>query len=199
MKSLKDYIFETKKTYHFRVKLADIDPTGAFMDKLETALKAYDLVSVTKIKHEPVQLVHPDFPKLGAVDIYAVDIAVNYPANDSTIKNLLNQKMNIPFDHMAVYNKHQIDNHLDYSEVARRDTAALTDPNLEQAEGDSQELVGQKRAEDLKKNLPTRKYEFEKLDTGKGAKTTNELPQGNESPVGTHQNERPNPFSRGKK
>lgn len=199
MKSLRDYIFEAKKTYHFRVKLAGIDPTDSFMNKLEQALQAYDVVSVTKAKHEPVQLVHPDFPKMGAVDVFAVDIELNYPANDSLIRNLVNEKMGVPFDHMMVLNKHQIDQQLDYSEVAQRKTPALTDPELETDESkeDAQETVGQKRVDGLKKNLPTRKYEFEDgVDTGASAKTTNDLPQGTMSPVGTHQNEIPNPFAR---
>lgn len=198
IKSLRDYIIETKKTYHFRVKFAGIDPTSKFMDKLETALKTFDVVSVTKAKHEPVQMVHPDFPKLGAVDVHAIDIAVNYPCNDSTIRNLVNEKMGVPFDHMMVLNKHQLDNNIDYSEVARRTTAALTDPNLEQAEEGAQDLVGEKRIEGIKKNVPTRKYEFEKQESGDSAKSTNDLPIGTDSPVGSHQNEIPNPFSRRK-
>jgi hypothetical protein len=199
MKSLRQYIIETKKTYHFRVKLAGIDPSDAFMNKLENALKAYDLVSVTKAKHEPVQLVHPDFPKLGAVDVYALDIAVNYPANDSAIRNLINEKMGVPYDRMFVLTKHQVEQGLDYSEIARRnsDDPALTDGELEQADEDAQDLVGQKRVEGIKDNIKTRKYEFEDgVDTGSKAKTTNDLPQGTMSPVGTHQNQIPNPFSR---
>jgi hypothetical protein len=109
----------------------------------------------------------------------------------------MNEKMGIPFDHMFVLNKHQVDQHIDYSRVPQRTDAALTDENLEQAEDDAQETVGQKRADNLVKNLPKRKYEFESgVDTGAGAKTTNDLPQGTMSPVGTHQNEIPNPFSR---
>lgn len=197
MKSLRDFIFETKKIYHFRVKLAGINPTDDFMNKLEQVLKSYDVVSVSKAKHEPVQLVHPDFPKLGAADVYALDIALNYPANDSTIRNLINEKMGVPFDHMMVLNKHQVDQHIDYSRVPQRTDPALTDENLETDESkeDAQSTAGQKRADDLVKNLPKRKYEFEG-DTGAAAKTTNDLPQGTMSPVGTHQNEIPNPFSR---
>jgi hypothetical protein len=201
IKSLHQYIIETKKTYHFRIKFADCKVDDSFKTKLEDALKTYDVVSVDGPKHEPIQLVHPDFPKMGSVDVYSVDIAINYPANDSTIRNLLNQKMGVPFDHMMVLNKHQVDANIDYSEIARRKTPALTDPNLEQAEGDAQDLVGEKRVDGIKKNIPTREYEFDASDipNKNRTQTTNDLPMGDTSPIGTHQNEIPNPFKNRKK
>ena len=95
----------------------------------------------------------------------------------------------------------QIDGNIDYSEVARRKDPALTDPNLEQAEEDAQDLVGEKRIDGIKKNIPTRDYEFVSNDVpkkGTRTMTTNDLPMGDTSPVGTHQNEIPNPFTRKK-
>lgn len=204
IKSLREYIINTKKEYHFRIKFADCEVDTKFKQALENALKTYDVVSVSAAKHEPIQLVHPDFPKMGSVDVYAIDIAVNYPANDSTIRNLLNQKLGVPFDHMMVLNKNQIDGNIDYSEIARRksDDPALTDPDLEQADENAQELVGEKRIDGIKKNIPTRDYDFESNDvagkTSARTLTTNDLPLGTTSPVGTHQNEIPNPFKRRK-
>lgn len=201
IKSLRDYIIETKKTYHFRIKFANCKIDDAFKKSLEDVLKTYDVVSVEGPKNEPIQLVHPDFPKMGSVDVSSIDIAVNYPANDSNIRNLINQKLGVPFDHMMVFNKNQIDGNIDYSEIARRKEPALTDPELEQSDENAQDLVGEKRIDGIKKNIPTRDYNFDSAEVpkkGSRTLTTNDLPQGNSSPVGTHQNEIPNPFKRRK-
>ena len=71
------------------------------------------------------------------------------------------------------------------SPVPRKEPA-LTTPELEEAPG-AQELVGQARRDSLLKELMTRDYEFAAKSEADN-KTTNELPQGKTSPVGSSQN-----------
>ena len=62
------------------------------------------------------------------------------------------------------------------------------------AEAVPEDLVGDKRVPNLIKELEeTRKYEYPEVAGGSTpkAKTTNELPLGNASPIGTHKNKIP--------
>ena len=47
------YLTESDRTYHFRIKLANM-PEGAVVDSIETALEKYELKSLSKPKKTKV-------------------------------------------------------------------------------------------------------------------------------------------------
>ena len=78
MKTFKDYLTESKRSYGFRVKIADTDLDGDVLDKIERALSAYQLNDITKPRRGPVSR-YKEFAKLGPVGCEMLDVVTNYP------------------------------------------------------------------------------------------------------------------------
>ena len=66
MKNFKEYLSESKKVFSFRVRIADCDMTPELSEKIETALRAFDLVAKGSAKSMPVSR-RPEFANLGPV------------------------------------------------------------------------------------------------------------------------------------
>ena len=66
MKAFKAYLTESKRTYDFRVRIANCDLTSDLLDKIELGLKAFDLADITKPKSQPVTHCN-EFAALGPV------------------------------------------------------------------------------------------------------------------------------------
>ena len=49
MKTFKTYLTESDRTYNFRIKMANM-PEKEVIDKLETVLEKYELISISKLK-----------------------------------------------------------------------------------------------------------------------------------------------------
>lgn len=190
MKNFQAYFFEAGKLFEFRVKLAGVDPKGEVMESIKHALNAYEVETIGKVKRLPIQE-HRDFPKMGPCECYQFDVAVRYPTITEQIRQLIVQRAQIPGDKVCVYTKAQMEQQeLNVAEEVKG-------PVLEQEQLNdvpAQDIVGEKRLTSLLKELETRKYEIagtEKVD----GKTTNEIPQGTESPVGSTKLTKPEPKS----
>jgi hypothetical protein len=182
MKTYTNYLAQSKKTYQFRVKVAG-DYTEKLQERIQSALDAFSVASVGKIKRLPIQE-YAEFPQMGNVEIHVIEVELDYPTNPPQLTQLIHERVGIPIQCLSVRTALE-----DAEAIAAMPTprkkAALETPELEEAPG-GQALVGQARRDSLLKELMTREYEFAaKSEADK--KTTNELPQGNTSPVGTSQ------------
>ena len=194
MENFQKYFYQANKLFEFRVKLANVDLTDSnVMESIKNAIDAYQVESVSKPKRLPIQE-HKDFAKLGACECYTVDIAVRYPTIVEQIRQLIINRAMINADCVCVYTKDQYDQEDAVTERIDNQGPVLEKAELEDVPG-GQELVGEKRLTSFLKELETRKQEIAGTDTTVGGekdpaygKTTNELPQGNTSPVGTHKN-----------
>lgn len=140
-----------KKTYDFKIKFADQEPTDEYMDRLEHALAAYDVVKMSKPKHIIIGAIDHDFPNFGHCDVYMVTVSLKYPCTDAQLRMVLSNQARIPIANIVV-------TPMGSPEEQYRDSDREASKEVS-----GQELVGQKRLDDLKK-LKTRKYEFSAKD-----------------------------------
>lgn len=208
MKSLTEYIAARNQPYEFRIKLANINPKGEVMERIKNALNAYDLVSVTPAKSLPIQE-HREFPKWGACECWQFEAAVAYPTINTQIRQLIAERAGINPEWICVYGKQEAEQNEAFEAYGKdHEGSLLLDNELKDIPG-AQELVADKRKDSLLKELEENSpkltgFKEPELTTTrasertKPAKTTNQVPQGTASPVGTHQNTIPNP-RKGKK
>lgn len=195
-KSFKAYLTESHRTYDFRVRVAG-DLTSDMLDKFKQVLETYKVESVSTPKRLPIQET-PEFPNMGPVQVNTFDVSLAYPANDAQVHNLLAEcgcvaaacikvhPSNSPYE--AILAGTEVSN-----KGGQEGESVLLQDDMK-AEAVSGDLVGDKRVPNLIKELEeTRKYEYP--DTAGGstpkAKTTNEIPMGHTSPIGTTQNKLP--------
>lgn len=156
------------------------------MDRIKQALEAYQLESVSAVKSLPCQE-HREFPNWGGpCEAFQFDVAVKYPTTNIAIAQLLKERAGINPDWMHVRNLHEAE-YTDEAEARGKDHtgALLDDPELKAESG--QEYAGQVRIGSLLKELESRKFDFAQ-DSNEAGKTTNDVPQGNNSTVGTVKN-----------
>ena len=186
MKSYQTYIYELNKVYEFRVKIAGVDPKGQVMERIKNALNAYDLDTVTTPKSIPIQE-HKEFPKLGNCECWVFEVAIKYPTTSEHIRHLIKERAAVSADCIYVVAKNSDVFNEEFEAHGQDHEGALLDQAEMKEDPGGQELAGQARVDSLLKELSARTYEFEK-DSKEAGKTTNSVPTGDTSPVGTHQN-----------
>ena len=181
MISFAEFLSESKKQYSFRVKLA-CECTKEQVAKLKLALTKYDLAAMSDIKSTPIAETHTGFEHLKNVKINILDILTNYPANPVQIREMVRDHMAIGEAYIMVTTPGEEANAMPVvpQEVLDKEYPVTKKPNL---------------IADLAKTLKDHKsieYPFASKNT-ETAKTTNELSQGTDSPIGSKQNKIPNP------
>jgi hypothetical protein len=195
-KSFKTYLTESHRTYDFRVRVAG-DLTSEMLDKFKRVLETYKVASFSSPKRLPIQET-PEFPNMGPVQVNVFDVCVAYPANDAQIQSLLAEcgcvaaacikvhPANSPYEAIAAGT--EVSN-----KGGKEGESVLLQDDMK-TDAVPEDLVGDKRVPNLIKELEeTRKYEYPEIAGGNTstAKTTNEMPLGSASPIGTHQNKVP--------
>ena len=85
MKTLKEYISESKKTYSFKVKVAG-DLPESFADDLKARLENRGILQFEAMKTTPVTEVPHDFPTLKNLEVHTFDVMTEYPITTSVIE-----------------------------------------------------------------------------------------------------------------
>ena len=97
MTDFKQYLAESTKEYDYRIKVAG-DLSEDFSSKLETALKKYEVKSLSKGKKTPIQEVPLDFPNLKNTAVTIFELKTSYPASvfemHSYISNIMRLQPN---------------------------------------------------------------------------------------------------------
>jgi hypothetical protein len=201
MKSLHDYIAERNSNYAFRIKVAKQNPKD-IMEEIKNALDAYQLVDITAPKSLPVQE-HREFPKWGPCECWQFEATVAYPTTQVQIAQLLKERTGMQAEWVCVYGKQQADDNDAFEAYGKDHTGSLLlDSELKDAPG-GQDLVANKRKDSLLRELEQQSPKMVALESDaelvstrasektKPAQTTNQLPQGSKSPVGSQQNKLP--------
>ena len=184
MKSLHDYLKETQKTYTYRVSVARRLKESELSD-VKTLLARFDVQSVTDLKHLPVQDNHPDFPSLGPIESSCFMLVIKYPTITDVIQDILAKGLNLVISRVLVRTLVQ---DMNMSSPKQHDSALLTqDLDIDK---ELAKLGTQQQVDDLKKSHQSRKMDFASKDTAKMA-TTDDLPIGKTSPIGTKKNKLP--------
>jgi len=201
MKSLHDYIAERNSNYSFRIKVAKQNPKE-IMEEIKNALDAYELVDITAPKSLPVQE-HREFPKWGPCECWQFEATVAYPTTQVQIAQLLKERTGMLAEWVCVYGKQQADDNDAFEAYGKDHTGSLLlDSELKDAPG-GQDLVGDRRKDSLLRELEETSPKMVALESDAElvstrakertppAATTNQLPQGTKSPVGSQQNKLP--------
>lgn len=177
MKLFAEFLTESKKQYAFRIKLAcECDKTR--MAELKNALDKYKVSAMTEPKKTPIAKTHMDFPHLKNIEVTVIDVLTDYPANPVQIREMIRDMMGIDETHIMVTSPQSDEDAMPVPMQNDKEALLATDYPTEKK---SNILA------DLKKVLDdheSRKYEFAAKSEADG-KTTNDLPTGDKSPIGS--------------
>ena len=158
MRSFKDILTESKKTYSFKIGVAGPLPEG-FVDNMETALKKYKVLNMTAGKKTPIQERPLDFPQLQNMEVTYFEATVEYPTTSQVLQEYLGKCCGVDQSHIIVRNMN--DPREEYQET-KDDAPYETMLDKEDMGGESaQQDVGTNRVMDLLKELETARTENE--------------------------------------
>ena len=192
MKSLRQYLTEDRKIYSFKIRLA-IEPTDALLNRMEKTLGRFGLASLSKPKRTPVQSVPTHFRELKNTEVWSMDAEFNYPAIAEEVKNAI-YSLGVAEKYIVVMNKAQDD--LATQDVERVAMVAKDSPTLLKDLASVKQKTNDEFAKETEKtvqNSVTGKIKVPNAPPK--AKTTNDLPQGRVSPVGSTKISKPEPKS----
>lgn len=188
MKNFLQHLNEVQKTYEFKIKIANIDPSDS-MDRLETALDAYGLESISKPKRLPIAKEVQDFVNLGPTEVYLVDVVLTYPVNDEQLRQLVSERWGVPLGNIVVVPKNHPEELWRNNEGELRQYKqgeAVLDKPYEKTETIDEAT----KVDSLLKELKPAKFDIAGNDKADG-KTTNDIKGDTKSPVGSTQNKIP--------
>lgn len=194
MKTFAHYLTESQKTFKFKIKVAE-ELSDETLDKIERGLQMYKLVDISKPKRLPIQQNPVNFETLGAVEVNVMEVETAYPATIEQVKTVIETCGGIPAKHIFVHTEAQEQDIVRIT--ADKDGKPLLMQDYEKSDEKVQELYGDENIKITLKALEDgkRKYEFEVNNKEKFA-STNQIPQGVLSPVGSKQNKIPDPMKR---
>ena len=185
MKPFAKYLTESEKTYNYRIKIVG-DVPSEFVKELEGKLAQFDVVKMSKIKTAPVRKEIPDFPAFPNQPMSIVDVEFRYPAIEPQIKQLA-QLLGMDPNRVVM-------NTVPYEDSMNDESRKIGDQNKDLLDKpDYPAPDAEQRA--LSKDYATGPYDHAVLKNAyrsnftiagnktPPAKTTNELPMGNKSPM----------------
>jgi hypothetical protein len=78
MKTFKEYLAESKKTYNFKVKVAGELPEN-FQKNLKSHLGEYGVMTLEKLATTPIQATPLDFPTMTNCEVHVFEVVCEYP------------------------------------------------------------------------------------------------------------------------
>ena len=188
IRSFISHLADEKKVYSFKMRMA-FECTDVMYKKIECALDAYQLESITKPKSLPIQEDEVNFPQSGPVEINIIEMELGYPVIPEMLHSLLVERCQLDGSRFVVHTLAQDADRTPQIGIYEKGEALLN-TELEDMQLEEQ-VYGNEFVTDFLDSIETRQMEFAAGTTDK-AETTNDLPQGNESPM-TQQNKIPTP------
>lgn len=143
MKSFKEYLSESKKTYTFRVKVA-----GEFSkdqeNAMESILSKYDLAGFKKAGKTPIQELPLDFPRIKNAEVNIYEVTLAYPTTQFELTEYLATELKVSKDHLVVRSPNEPTEQ--YQQVAQEGSgeALLFDNEYKEAPNNTEEFYGDK-------------------------------------------------------
>jgi hypothetical protein len=189
MKSFKDYLTESKRTYDFKVKIAG-PITAECEDNMKALLGKYQVVEFKKSSTTPVQALPLDFPRLTNTEVNIYEVSLDYPVASHELQYYLGNGLKILEQQIVVRRPGEPSE--TYQEAGeKREGALLNDPDYKEAGSPKfEDYYGDKYNQSLVKTLNNdlkaqRKAQGQVIPNGDDGKTLSDLPQDNQSPVGS--------------
>ena len=186
MKPFAKYLAESERTYNYRIKVVGDVPDG-FFKELRDKCAQFDIVKMSDAKSTPVRKVIPDFPAFPNQPMKIVDVEFKYPAIEPQIKQLA-QILGLDPNRIVMMAT-------PYEESLDIESEKIADQNKDLLDSPYPAPDAEQRA--LSKDYATGPYDHAVLKNAyrsnftvaggrtPAAKTTNELPMGNKSPMTT--------------
>ena len=199
MKNFKAYLAESERTYNYRIKMVGDLPPG-FVSALKGKLEQFDPLSFSAEKSTPIQAMPQDFPAHENQKVTSIEVKFRYPAIEPQIKQIaqmigLDQNKIIMQNSMYDENMNEYRDQLeDQPESLLKDTDFPAD-DAKQKEAKANYSADPFKKKDLANNDGTFANAYHSNfeiagGSPKKAETTNDLPQGDDSPM-THAEKRP--------
>jgi len=184
MKPFAKYLAESERAYTYRIKVVGDVPEG-FFKQLRDKCAQFDIVKMSDAKSTPVRRVIPDFPAFPNQPMKIVDVQFRYPAIEPQIKQLA-QLLGLDPNRVVMMAT-------PYEESLDIESDKIEDENKDLLNSPYPAPDAQQKA--LSKDYATGPYDHAVLknayrsnftiagDKTPPAKTTNDLPMGNKSPM----------------
>lgn len=185
-KTYYQYLLESEQTYKYRVKVAG-GCDNECLKELETKLAKFDLINMSSPKTTPVMEDPLDFPGVKNMEVCMFEVEIAYPAGQDALYDMIEGCTRRPKSQIKVVSDHFAQS---YEENEGADPEEA--PILEKDYDEQSKEAGEAYADPAKvvPETPTR-FKIAGGDTPK-AQTTNDLPMGDKSAMGSVKPKLPN-------
>jgi hypothetical protein len=185
MKNFQEYLAESQRTYNYRIKIVgDVEP--AFVKMLEEKLKQFDPVKITAVKKTPIQSKPADFPAAANESVSSMDCEFRYPAIEPQIQQIA-QLLGLDPNRIRLLTTAYEESLADEKEkIEDQNKDLLTDTDYPAPDAEQKALSKDYSAPYNQHAVLKNAYRSEFTVAGgktPAAKTTNDLPMGNDSPM----------------
>ena len=185
MKNFQQYLAESERTYNYRIKIVgDVAPD--FIKALEDKLAQFDIVKISRPKSTPVQLKPADFPKHSNDSVTSMDVEFRYPAVEPQIKQIAQLLFMDPNRIIMLTTPHEDGMDTERERVETENKDLLTDTDFPAPDAEQKALSKDYSAPYDEHAVLKNAYRSDFTVAGgktPPAKTTNDLPMGNDSPM----------------
>ena len=159
MKTYKEYLTESKKSYEFKVKIAG-EQKKEYCEGIKKALAQFKVESCSTGKSIPIQETQIDFPEKKNVGVTIYDVNLSYPATGPQIREMVANQLGLTPCCVKVYNlkeeqecelNHQYDT-ISHEPLLGSDYPTSSYPDL---------VTGDKHTANFLKELSKTKHELE--------------------------------------
>lgn len=185
MKPFAKYLAESERTYDYRIKICGNAPDD-IIRQLKQKLDQFDPAKMGDTRTTPIQKIPTDFPNFKNDSVTMFDVSFKYPAIEPQIKQLA-QLLGVDPNRVVMQTQAYVDGLIDeMDKIDSENKDLLADTDLPAPDATQRAL---------KKDYSTGPYDHAVLKNAyrsdftiagqktPAAKTTNEIPQGNKSPM----------------
>jgi len=185
MKPFAKYLAESERTYNYRIKIVGDVPSDFFRE-LQDKLAQFDVVTMSKPKTSPVRKEIPDFPAFPNQSMTIVDVEFKYPAIEPQIKQLAQILGMDPNRIVMMTTPYEESMDIEAEKIGNQNKDLLDDPTYPANDAQQRALKKDYGADPHDHVVLKNAYKSNFTVAGgktPPAKTTNELPMGNKSPM----------------
>ena len=185
MKPFAKYLAESERTYDYRIKMCGRIPDD-LVRQLKSKLDQFDPAKLGDVKTTPIQKILTDFPNNQNDAVTMFDVSFKYPAIEPQIKQLFQMLGGDP-NLIVMQTQQHVDGLVDEADkVESENKDLLTDTNYPAPDAEQRALKKDYSAGPYDHAVLKNAYRSDFTVAGgrtPPAKTTNQLPQGNKSPM----------------
>ena len=185
MKNFQHYLAESERTYNYRIKIVG-DTEPGFIKALEEKLQQFDVIKMSDVKTTPVQAQLADFPSYENDRVSSVDVEFRYPAIEPQIQQLA-QLLGLDPNRIRMLTPSYEDSiAAEQAKVEKLNKDLLTDTDYPAPNAEQKALSKDYSADPYKHAVLKNAYRSDFTVAGgktPAAKTTNDLPMGDKSPM----------------